>query len=962
MIYGYGTAPYGTTVVQVGGATFKFFNVPQAIPQQLMPAAQAITAATLPIAVPAVIGATANAVAAASNFTTAATLLQNRSATYVGTILADNPDLYWRLDEASGTFAADFSGHGNSGVYAGSSLTLNQSGALTASGDNDASINLNGNGWVSSSYPFAVGGQQSYEGWAKGSGTALLFSADVHTGSEPYMYFGGGSVPQWYPRNANYVNYSPYAWPASTWNHWVLTWDDAAMVAHFYVNGVEITGSWVGSPQNYTNPHNFEAGSTGAGVICFPGQLDDYAAYPYILTPAQVLAHYNAGMAPGTARVVAQTVTQAAVTVSAAVQLAASAQTTSAASAFVSASTRSAAAASAVTSASTWLAVGVQIALTAQAATYTSVLTTAAVRPSGSAQGTSAAQAATTAAVLLPSLGAGVTAATVALTSGKVVLTPTAGTTTAASGSTTAPLSLVLSASAATQSSVAMFTAPQLQMTAGAVTQALGPTTASLRLTPVAGAITATTNVVTASTVPMLALTAQAVTSASLTIVVTQWLTVTAQTSTRAVAIFSGSIVAIPGIATAAQLTITTPMLLTVAANGVSAASVNVAANVLFTASAQTSTAALAASAAAAQISAAAQGTSATALVLTAASNLTAAAGASTQAVMSLQVATLLTPVVSSVSQATAAIQSVFVQAVIPVAGATTQSLAFASASTTTTGNALVVGQALMAVTAPVVLGPTAGTATTAMLLLSVGQLMTATAQGTSMAVAIATAALAVSPDPAGAGSSAICSLTVAGVLTPAAGATTEATIALSVLAVLTPTAGAISEADASLSVGRALSLTAECVTQANCTAFAIQVPMLTPWSQTRTEVAIFFYSGAPPIEAPTVAFVQTRGSSALLTGKDSTLEVESSHTSALVFGAQQTHAALVTYGASLSVVEPVRTQVAVGDNTTQAVLTNRTTMLRIMPLKTTQLAVIDHETGHDMQAGDQPTLIIMGV
>src|SRR5205807_64318 len=49
---------------------------------------------------------------------------------YPGNVLSDGPLAYWRLDEASGTTAADLSGDGFNGTYNGS-VTLGSSGLLT---------------------------------------------------------------------------------------------------------------------------------------------------------------------------------------------------------------------------------------------------------------------------------------------------------------------------------------------------------------------------------------------------------------------------------------------------------------------------------------------------------------------------------------------------------------------------------------------------------------------------------------------------------------------------------------------------------------------------------------------------------------------------------------------------------------------------------------------------------------
>src|SRR2546421_10125355 len=63
---------------------------------------------------------------------------------YSGTILADSPIAYWRLGETSGITAADASGHGNAGTYAGAAgaYTLGQAGALF--GDADPATKLDG--------------------------------------------------------------------------------------------------------------------------------------------------------------------------------------------------------------------------------------------------------------------------------------------------------------------------------------------------------------------------------------------------------------------------------------------------------------------------------------------------------------------------------------------------------------------------------------------------------------------------------------------------------------------------------------------------------------------------------------------------------------------------------------------------------------------------------------------------
>src|SRR5438105_4694291 len=62
---------------------------------------------------------------------------------YASAVAADAPVGYWRLDEASGTTAADFSGsHSNPLTYQGGYTLSTYPGAI--SGDPDAAVALNG--------------------------------------------------------------------------------------------------------------------------------------------------------------------------------------------------------------------------------------------------------------------------------------------------------------------------------------------------------------------------------------------------------------------------------------------------------------------------------------------------------------------------------------------------------------------------------------------------------------------------------------------------------------------------------------------------------------------------------------------------------------------------------------------------------------------------------------------------
>src|SRR5690242_17824430 len=65
-----------------------------------------------------------------------------RAAFYSATVIADNPALYYRLDETSGTTANDSASGAHNGTYTGT-YSLNQPGALTGSNPSNAAVTIN---------------------------------------------------------------------------------------------------------------------------------------------------------------------------------------------------------------------------------------------------------------------------------------------------------------------------------------------------------------------------------------------------------------------------------------------------------------------------------------------------------------------------------------------------------------------------------------------------------------------------------------------------------------------------------------------------------------------------------------------------------------------------------------------------------------------------------------------------
>jgi hypothetical protein len=235
---------------------------------------------------------------------------------YRTTILADNPDGYWRLNETSGFVPAPVTA---TNIAAGSTLEqgiydlgtrLQQPGALVASADKavyfDGLKILQVPPGVTSrrNAPFSV------EFWAKPAiaytgGTAqacVLASTDRDFGRSGWLFYQGGNGWSWWFGTNNSTTYTIQLDPTTpvnttNWYHIAGTYDGTT--ARLYVNGVEaLSKTGIFSPnlsKQLTVGGRYDYG------LGYQGSVDEVAIYPSVLSPAEVLAHYQNGTntAPG---------------------------------------------------------------------------------------------------------------------------------------------------------------------------------------------------------------------------------------------------------------------------------------------------------------------------------------------------------------------------------------------------------------------------------------------------------------------------------------------------------------------------------------------------------------------------------------------------------------------------------------------------------------------------------------
>jgi large repetitive protein len=239
--------------------------------------------------------ATANTVSAAAAFPRC----------YSDAVLADNPVSYWRLDETSGTTAADSKGS-NPGTYT-NGPTLGQAGALPDTINNKAASFDGVNDNVNVPYTAALNTAQfTLEFWAKPTGGAGTWRTPVNSwwerpqGVAPFKGFGiwatnGDAWDALAAYSSNYVEISGPPVVLNTWVHLVETFDGTTL--RLYVNGAQAaSGAVAGYTANTGAPLLIGVSDYGSGATePYPGVVDDVAVYNSALTAAKIRTHYNTG-------------------------------------------------------------------------------------------------------------------------------------------------------------------------------------------------------------------------------------------------------------------------------------------------------------------------------------------------------------------------------------------------------------------------------------------------------------------------------------------------------------------------------------------------------------------------------------------------------------------------------------------------------------------------------------------
>ena len=210
---------------------------------------------------------------------------------YVAAVRASAPVGYWRLDEPSGGTAADQSGNGRTGVYAGGFLT-NQGGAL-ANGAGRAVLFESGAVEVPDTPALRLNGAFTIELWARlGSFQNTwpgLVVKGAASGPDGYLVYYDSSGRVILKRNNVEVASAPSALRTDAFTHLAVTYDGTTV--RWYVDGTLSSSKSASYPTN----NGGAVLAIGKGEQYGIHTLDEVAIYGSALSALTLQAHVDAG-------------------------------------------------------------------------------------------------------------------------------------------------------------------------------------------------------------------------------------------------------------------------------------------------------------------------------------------------------------------------------------------------------------------------------------------------------------------------------------------------------------------------------------------------------------------------------------------------------------------------------------------------------------------------------------------
>jgi hypothetical protein len=213
-------------------------------------------------------------------------------------------DLYglvgqWKLDETTGTTAADSSGAGNNGVYT-NGPTLAQAGPYPGAGAfapqfdgvNQHVVVSNINADLSNGFsycfwarPTSTGNYERFADFGCGASSDNVFMSRYGTTSDLFLRVWVGNQAQGSVTAAGAIE-------NNVWHHYVGTCDNAGN-GSVYRDGVLMASGSLGTPANVLRTSNYIGRSNFSGNAYYQGRMDDVRLYNRPLSSAEVAEVYG---------------------------------------------------------------------------------------------------------------------------------------------------------------------------------------------------------------------------------------------------------------------------------------------------------------------------------------------------------------------------------------------------------------------------------------------------------------------------------------------------------------------------------------------------------------------------------------------------------------------------------------------------------------------------------------------
>lgn len=219
---------------------------------------------------------------------------------YGSAVFADQPDIYWRLGEASGLAAADSGPMMNAGTYSGG-FQQGAPGALSSV--SNSSVTFNGSdGMVASNNLFNDPTTYSEEAWFRTTtsvGGKIMGFGNNQSGQSSsydrhiYMQNDGQIVFGTYTGRTNTIT-TDRAFNDGLWHHVVATQGVDGM--KLYLDGQAAGSNPETGAQDYQGYWKVGGDTTwSSSSPYFAGTIDEAAVYPTALSAQRVVAHFHAG-------------------------------------------------------------------------------------------------------------------------------------------------------------------------------------------------------------------------------------------------------------------------------------------------------------------------------------------------------------------------------------------------------------------------------------------------------------------------------------------------------------------------------------------------------------------------------------------------------------------------------------------------------------------------------------------